>query len=627
MTSLDPGVTAPLVWRRALPWGLAALMTGVSMVAIWPLRPVPHASPQIVRFTVTLPAPETIAFEELGDIPSLALSPDGSRLVYVGRRDRMSQLYVRHLDRLESRPILGTERARGPFFSPDGEWVGFFTETGLKKVPLSGGAEPQFIYASPPVPRGAAWGADETIVFAPQQATGLAVVSAVGRPPVLPGVAAPTPVVGPEGLPRLTTPDVDRGERAHLWPEILPGGKAVVFTVASGGSTDDSSIVVQSFETGARRTIIKGGSQARYVSTGHLVYARGGALLAVPFDLSRLDTTAPPMTVVDGVRLDPRTGAAQFSISSSGSLAYVPGPRTSPDRTLVWVDRSGDAEPVTATRSGYSYLTLSPDGRRLAYTLQGANQDLWVYDLDRGVQTRLTFGSTENWGAVWTPDSKRLVFSMHGPHHPNLFWMAADGSGTPERLTTGTTAHFAGAVSPDGSMLAFTAIAEKTGNDIWLLPLTGERQARLMTGTPFDEYSPTWSPDGRWLAYVSTESGRPEVFVQPYPGPGAKRQVSVDGGVAPVWGRDTREIFYRNGDRVMVVPFAAGSDFTPAPARVLFEGSFEEYGLPHWGRNYDVARGSQRFVMITGSNEPPATRICVVVNWVEELRKTLTAAR
>lgn len=606
-------------WRRVVPWGLSALMAVIAGAAMWDARrDVPTASPLTTRFAIPLSADATLAFDDLGDIPAIALSPDGSRLVFVARRAGTPQLFLRDLNRMDARPIPGTDFARGPFFSPDGQWVGFFNGDELRKVSLSGGA-PQSICTAPPVVRGASWGPDDTIIFTPQQATGLVRVSATNADGEAASAQNPSGL-RVDGLPALTQPDTSRGERAHLWPEILPGGKAVLFTIATGENFDDALIAVQSLESGERRIVVKGGSNARYAPSGHLIYARGAALLAVPFDLSRLETTAAPTTVVEGVRVDARSGAGQFTLSSSGSLAYVSGARTNQDRTLVWVDRSGAATAVTETRRPYSYLSLSPDGRRLAFTMQGANQDVWIHALDRGVQTRLTFGPAENWGGIWTPDGRRVVFSRHGPHMPNLFWTAADGSGTPERLTTSERAQFAGSVSPDGKVLAFTDQGDRH-TDIWLLPLEGTREARLHIGTPYEEYAPAFSPDGRWLAFVSTESGRAEIYVQPYPGPGPKRQISTAGGVAPVWGRGSREIFYRIGDQLAVVTFSSADSFTPALPRMLLKGQFEEQGLAHWPRNYDVAPGGNRFVMVKARDEVAARQIDVVLHFADELKR------
>lgn len=622
----DGGPRPPAAaWRGRAAWGLAIVMAVVAGVAIWNSRRAAAPSPpRTVRFALTLPPDESLTFGELGDSPAVAMSPDGARVVYVARRGRSSQLYVRDLHRMVARLLAGTEGAKGPFFSPDAQWVGFFTDGALKKVPLTGGA-PQVICVASPVTRGASWGPDNTIIFANQQAAGLVRVAATTRGEVsgerkAANTATTRAPLGPDGLPIVTSPDVRHGERAHLWPEILPGGKAVLFTIAASSNFDDALVGVQSLVDGERRVLIKGGSNAHYSPTGHLIYARAGTLLAAPFDLSRLEVTAPPATVVEGVRVDARSGAAHFSISPSGSLVYVPGRMTSTDRTLLWVDRHGETTPLTNTTRPYSYVSLSPDGRRLALTIQEANQDVWVHDLTRGSQTRLTFGPAENWGAIWTPDGRRVIFNTHGPHLPNLFWVAADGSGGVERLTTSAHAQVAASVSPDGQLLAFAEIGEKTASDIWLLSLGAGKAPRLHIGTPFDEYGPAFSPDGRWLAYVSTESGRREVYVKAFPGPGAKQQVSTDGGVAPVWGRDMRELFYRNGDRVLSAAISGDPELTFATPRSLFEGRFEEYGMPHWPRNYDIAAAG-RFVMVKGSDEQPADRIDVVLDWFTELAR------
>jgi Tol biopolymer transport system component len=323
---------------------------------------------------------------------------------------------------------------------------------------------------------------------------------------------------------------------------------------------------------------------------------------------------------VQGVSMDPRFGVAHFALSTAGTLAYVPGGAGGVARSLLWVDRRGNARPVTETRRAYLCPALSPDGEHLAVTIEGTNQDIWVYALARGTLTRLTFDQSEEFGPVWTPDGARLAFtSQKAGRDPAIFSAPADGSSAPEPLLEGTVAQFPSSFSPRERVLSYT---EETGRgvaDIWLLPLDDPSHPRPFLRTPFQESAATFSPDGAWIAYVSNESGRSEVYVQPYPGPGGKRQISADGGTSPVWAASGKEIFYRSGDAMLVVGLRTQPRFEADQPRLLFRGPYEEPARPDWPRNYDVAPDGQRFVMIRGENSAP-TQIHVVLSWLEELR-------
>ena len=545
--------------------------------------PLPTPSP-IVRFVLPLQSPERLT--PLGR-HVVALSPDGTHLVYVANQ----QLYLRAMDQLDAKPIPGTEGGHTPFFSPDGQWVRFFAAGKLKKVSISGRAPLTLCHSSNP--RGASWRTNDSIVFAQTTGSGLSQVSAAG------------------GTPQVLT--TLKGATSHRWPEVLPGGKAVLFTVGTEGSWDDAQIVVQHLETGERRVLIQGGNHARYAPTGHLVYARAGTLLAVPFDLARLEVTGAPVLVVEGV-MRSTEGAAQFSFSGLGSLIYVPGGIQGFERTLVWVDRTGTAQPLAAPPRAYSALRLSPDGQRLAVAIQKANSDIWVYDVPRDTLTRLTFGASNNF-PVWTPDGKCVTFQSTKAGPPNLFWKPADGSGPAKLLTTSENNHSPQSCSPDGKMLAFTEVHPTTGRDIWVLPLAGKRKARPFLRTPFNESAAMFSPDCRWIAYISDESSQPEIYVQPFPGAGGKWQISTEGGREPLWAPNGKELFYRNGDQMMAVDISSQPTFTVGKPRLLFEGRYER--SPVSRAYYDVTPDGERFVMLkAGEEESEATQINVVLELV-----------
>ncbi len=595
-------------WRRVLPWGLAAALGVVAAVALYQARGrgAPAASP-LTRFAIALPPTAPL---DLGERTALAFSPDGTRLVYVAN-DQLGrspagapQLYVRAMDQLEARPIAGTEGAAGPFFSPDGQWIGFFADRTLKKVSMAGGA-PMTVCEVSPVTRGASWAPDDTIVLAPTQANELQRVPAAG--------GTPQP---------LTALDASAGEQAHLWPEVLPGGKAVLFTIKTAAAFDEARIAVQPLGApGKPKILIQGGTHARYARSGHIVYARAGGLLAVPFGLERLEIRGAPLQVVQGVSMDPRFGVAHFALSTSGTLAYVPGGAGGVARSLLWVDRRGNTRPITETRRAYLYPALSPDGEHLAVTIEGTNQDIWVDDLSRGTLTRLTFEQGEEFSPVWTRDGARLALaSIRAGREPALFWQPGDGSVPPEPLIAEAgPARFPSDFSPRERVLAYTEEKEPGDADIWLLLLDDPTHPRAFLRTPFQESAATFSPDGAWLAYVSNESGRNEVYVQPYPGPGGKRQISTEGGTSPVWAWGGRELFYRNGDAMMSVGVTTQPRFSAETPRLLFRGPYEEPARPDWPRNYAVSLDGQRFIVIRGEESSP-TQVHVVLSWLEELR-------
>ena len=603
MPAVAVTVAASPGWRRALPLVLTAVVAVIlGGIAVWILMRSGVLPPQPVsRFALTLPLTELLGARTSGMFePVVALSPDGTRLVYVANQ----QLYLRLMDSLEARPIPGTEGAAAPFFSPDGQWVGFFADGKLKKVSISGGAA--LTLCDAPNSRGASWGPDDTIVFAPTPNSGLFQVSAAG------------------GTPQVLT-TLKAGDVAHDYPHSLPGGKAVLFRVWGSTSLATSRIEVHVLGTGERRVLVQGGTHVRYVPTGHLVYAQAGTpgtLLAVPFDLERLEVTGNPFPIVESVFQSSNNGLAQFSFSHSGSLVYVPGGLQAAAFSLVWVDRQGAVEPLGAPPHTYRNIRLSPDGRQVASTIADASIDVWVYDISRGTLTRLTFEG-RNGHPIWTPDGMRLTFRSNREGGPlNLFWKPADGSGAAERLTTSEQDQSPTSWSPDGQVLAFyeRSFAEgqaSTDRNIWVVPLEGEREPRPFLQTPFNEGGAVISPDGRWLAYVSNESGRFDVYVQPFPGPGGKRQISTEGGNEPVWSRNGEELFYRNGNQMMAVEITTEPTFSAGTPSILFEGAFRRGSVLR--ADYDIAPDGQRFVMLQQGGTDALTQINVVLNWFEEL--------
>ncbi len=573
-----------------VPWIATALM-GVVAFVLWNLGS--QSTPQrsaVSRFTTHLSARYAV-----GTASRMDLSADGRHFVHVGFRAGTSHIYHRAVDQLEASPIDGTEEGRRPFLSPDGQWVGFVVGSTLKKVSLfSGGAPITLCDADFPISSGS-WGADGNIILG--SSVGLFRVSGAG------------------GIPEsVTTVDTSKGETGHDHPEILPGNQAVLFTVAIGDTYNDYQIDVLSLDTGERKTVIEGGASPRYSPTGHLLYASSDTLMAAPFDLAMLEVTDDPIPVLGGLSTS-ITGAPHLALSAEGTLVYLSA--TGTGHNLVWVDRQGKEQPLTEIRRTYETPRLSPDGKRLAVTIRDNNTDVWVYDLGRGTLTRLTFQPGEDETPVWTPDGKRVTFSSVIGGTRSLRWKAADGSGAEEQLLAAEYHRHIGSWSPDGTVLAFQDEDPTTGWDIWYVSLEGDHTAEPFLSTRFDEEWPMFSPDGRWVAYVSNESGNNEIYVQPFPGPGGKQQVSIDGGEEPTWSPKGNELFYRSGDKMMVVAVELGPTFTQGTPQMLFDGmSGGLAGRP----NFAVTADGQRFVMVK-EEEEGAAQVTFVLNWFEELKR------
>jgi eukaryotic-like serine/threonine-protein kinase len=387
-----------------------------------------------------------------------------------------------------------------------------------------------------------------------------------------------------------------------------------------------------SLETGQKKILIEGGMCPRYSPTGHLVYARGGSLLAVPFDLKKLAVSGQPFPVVDGVFMSVRTGMAAFAISANGDLAYAPGPVDGGERLPFWVDRKGAGTPFPLPPRSYLHPRLSPDDRQLAMEVEGPIHDSYFYDISRGALSRFSFDGSTHW-PVWTARGDRITFRSGRTRPMSMWWMPADRSGAEERLLpAGPQTQNPESWSPDGRALLFTRLQPGSGADIFVLLLDGDRQPRPLVQTKFDEGSPKFSPDGKWVAYCSSETGRMEVYVTPYPGPGAKILVSTDGGFDPVWRRKGGELYYRREDSMMVVSVATQPSLTLSKPRVLWDGHYRRGtsstcgGAGATSTNYDVTADGERFVMIQDKAENIAARqVNVVLGWAEELKRAAPA--
>jgi len=533
----------------------------------------------------------------------VTFSPSGNAIVFLGMGDGQRQLYLRELDSQQARPIAGTEGAFcTPFFSPDGQWIGFLADGKLKKASLNGSAV--VALADMPGISGASWEIEEAIILSPGPGTrGLQRVPAAGGAPV-----------------QVTTLDTASGERAHQWPQVLPGGNTVLFSASVSENLEENRIVAQDLRTGERRILVQGGTFPHYVPTGHVVYVQKGILMAVEFDPQTMEVRGSPLQVRENV-MESGQGAAQYGVSHLGSFVYVPGGDLPDQRQLVLVDRTGKEQSLDAPMNAYAHVRLSPDSSRAAVEVDGGARTTWIYDVARKTRTRFFY--EEGTWPLWTPDSRQIVFYSRRAGTRGLFWKPAGGSGAEEQLVV-TQADFAVPVSfsPDGRFLAFVESRPSTGYDIGVLPLEGARTPQPFLQTRFNESTPMVSPDGRWLAYTSNESGRNEIYVQPFPTPGEKAQISRNGGADPVWAANGRELFFRGGDRMQAVPVQTNAGFVAGNPVELFDE--RAYGKLLRGPvpmgSYDVTADGLHFLMIKAL-APAPTQINVVVNWFQELER------
>ena len=465
----------------------------------------------------------------------------------------------------------------------------------MKTVPAVGGASQALAEAGSY--GGGSWGPDDNIYFPPSPESGLWKIPASG------GDAEP-----------VTTLNRGTGEVSHRYPQVLPGGDAVLFTVWTGPGFSERHVHLQVLGTGERRELVRGGSTGRYVASGHLVYSQFGAtaLVAVPFDLENLEVTGPPVVLPAPVR-EVKEGA-QYAVSDSGLLAYVPGEPQYFERGLVWVGRDGIVEPLSMETRAYVNPAISPDGRLAAVQTQGASTGIWLYDFSRSTLSPLrTPGSSQ--APVWTADGQRLVYRGTRAGFRNLFWKTIDDSGGEKGLTTGEHLQTPWSSSPNGQWVAFEEVDPQTGSDIWYVALDGDRNPQRILGTQSTERMPAFSPNGRWLAYVSDG----QVYVRSFPEGGGRTVISTARGFAPAWSRDGRELFYRDGVRMMAVDIDTTEEaLVVGTPHVLFEGRYNP-GIA--GRGYDVAPDG-RFLMVRPIKpEPPHTQINVVLNWFDELQR------
>ena len=608
--------------RSLLPWAVAAVATTIAagLALLWaPWRTAPTP-------------PRTMLSAEIGIDGSLVtlgganavLSPDGRMLVFAAGSPERSQLYTRRLDQLDAVPLAGTEGANSPFLSPDGQWVAFFAGAKLKKIAVNGGATVTLGDANSV--RGGWWDEADQITFAGES------------------LNAPLRRVPASGGPVTTLTKLESGELTHRWPQVLPGGDAVLYTANDTvNNFDNANLIIQQLPSGPRTIVHRGATYARYLPSGHLVFVRGATLFAAPFDVNRLQMIRPPVPVIEGVSSATQIGGAQFSVSSNGTLVYLPGGASRTDFPMHWLTRNGSMTPLRTMTADWSNVVFAPDGRRLAIDISiDRKTDIWIYEWMRETLSPLTTSGDEQ-KPVWTPDGNRIVYSSGRENKgaQNLYWQRADGTGASQRLTTSAFNQGAWSFHPDGKLLLFHEFNPASRDDIWILPIDGDEAtgwkpgtATVFRKTPAAERAAMFSPNGKWIAYQATDSGRDEVYVESYPAGNGRWPISTgtEGGVLPTWSRTRRELFYATLDsRIMVVPYSVeGNTFRAEKPRLWADSRFTPRVRTGPNRSFDLHPDGERFALapvVATADTVKRDKIVFVFNFFDELRRIAPAEK
>jgi len=538
-----------------------------------------------------------------GFVGFVNLSRDGTRIAYTEGPFNNLRLGVRMMDQFEGKPLAGTDGSFFPVFSPDGQWILYSTiQNKVKKIPVTGGAS--IVLCEGNTAFGAAWGDDDTIVFS--NGKSLLRVPATGGTPET-----------------LTTANAKNGETNHVHPQFLPGGQKLLFTIGTGGNFDAAKAGILDLKTKTYRAVAPAGAVTRYAPSGHLLYLRAGTLFGLPFDVKRLAVTGSEAPVVEGVSSAGPTGYADYSFSEQGLLVYIAGTAgAAAGTTLAWADRKGVTQPITAGPQQWGTGRLSPDGTRIAAGLaKGAGVDIWVYEIARGTSTRLSFeGGSDD--AIWSPDGRRIVFGYVRDGKSGIYSVAADGSGKPELLLATDRRPRPTSYTPDGQTLVYTLLGGNAKPQIMVF--TAGAPPHPLHETSFPEDNGQISPDGKWVAYESSESGTQEIYAQAFPGPGAKVRISLQGGSWARWSRNMRELFYWEGTpttRLMFVEVQTTPNFKVGTPQLLF--------VNNSGTTWDVAPDGKRFLVeLTPVSEAAGgSRMAAVTDWFDELRRRAPAKK
>jgi eukaryotic-like serine/threonine-protein kinase len=618
-TIVAPAQALVPAWRSLLPWGIAAFLGLALLAAIFVLRPTSNSSGQkAVNLTFSIPVDQKLA---LINGPAFAISPDGSRIAYVAHQlaTDTGQLYIRELDQPSTVALQGAALAAAPFFSPDGQWLGFFADGKLKKVSVHGGAPVDL--ATAPGARGGAWNQDDTIVFTTSFTSPLYRISTSGGAPQ-----------------QVTHLDPTRLETTHRWPQFLPGGKTFLFTASSNNNFfGQASVQAADLATGQSKLLVENATFGRYLSGGYLAYFSQGTCFVAPFDLKALKLTGPAIPVLQNVDSDISNGGVQFAVAESGTALYMSGSANKQNLNVALLDRQGNGTVLVKGSPDSTSPRVSPDGKKIAF--ERAVGGIWVYDVVRGTTTPITMKSGSANFPIWSPDGQYLTYSYSGGAHTGvgetIYRVRADGSGGEEQLTPNDPlSSYPASWSPDGKTLAFDRTSQNGGGccDMWTLRLgdNGQPEApqRFRDDTRVTAVSlpdPQFSPDGRWVAFSSADSGAAQIYVVPFPGPGGKWQISTDGGSEPRWSKTGHELFFIHNASVLAVSYTVqGDSFQAGIPKTLFESKIE-MRAPY--TSFDVTPDGQHFAafQFEGGKTTTHPDPTVVLNWLDAVRRQLSA--
>ncbi len=577
-----------------LAWAVAAAMTLVTIAFGWFLVRAPDpADGAPTHLALTLPY--GLFFDVRESRPVVVISPAGDEVVFSAHDGEARRLYRRSLNSVDAVALEGTEWARAPFYSPDGRWVGFSASDGrIKRVSLDGG---QAVALAEGDWGGGSWGEDGSIIYTPDYLDGLWRVAADGGP-----------------AEELTQPDPAVGELNHSWPDHIPGSDALLFT-SFRLPLSESRIELLDLSTGERRLLVENGIFGRFVASGHLLFVREDVVLAAPFDPQKLELTGAPVPVLEDAYVAPYEGNSQFTVSDSGTLIHAPASLLGPPREVVWFDRQGREEMVLEADRRYGAPSLSPDGRSIALTVDDGNPDIWVYQLDRQVLNRLTFSPRSEHTPTWYPGGRRIAFVLDAPPF-HIYSVSADGSAEPTPVLETPIDSYAEAFSADGRWIVVRQLSSEE-DDLGLLEINGGQEVRPLRKTRFKEKFATLSPDERFVAYQSDESGRNEIYIQSFPEPGVRIQVTRDGGDAPVWAGNS-DLFYWQGDRLFAVGVRTTPALTIGEPEALFTVSRDTTPT---SREYDVSADGQRILMVKIPEASRPREAEIVLNWFTELER------
>ncbi len=608
LADAEPTATRRPAWFTIAPWGIAVAALA-ALAWGWFTGDEQRGPSPVMRFTMALAEDQPL---DNSPLPMLAISPDGRRIAYVGNQNGNEVIFLRLSRELESVPLPGTEGADAPFFSPDGEWIGFAANGKLKKVSVLGG--PPSTLCDATTMRGATWGTDGTIVFTALREGGLMRVSDAGG--------------DPEPLTLLEDADGAKEGETHRWPQYIPGNRGVIFTANDGSSNfTNAEIALYSFENASVKTLVKEATFGRFVPPAFLVYSRGSTLFAARFDPRKMELTGPAVPVLEGVNGTISWGSKQMAASESGTLVYLPGGSDMSKSTLMWVDRDGNEQPVSQHERSFGRFDISPAGTHVAVGVTSDSddqEDIWILELERDTLTRLTFDEARDSTPIWSPDGEWITFNSD--RHDavmNLYRKRANGTGEIERLTTSKFTQWPNSWSPDGKTLAFGEFISGNAGNIMFYHPDADPEVELFLGTPFWEWVPQFSPDGRFVAYSSTESGSAEVYVRSSDGKGAQVKISTSSARDAQWA-GPEELIYRSGDEILSVSLSVEGDvLKPALPQLLYE-----LPMPLWSLRFRVSPDGQRILLAKSLENTSARRDpVVVINWIDELEAKVPAAK